>query len=690
MAGSHTDTHCPYCGLQCALRLESDGTELAVTPRDFPTNRGGLCRKGWTSAELLTSPHRLTEPLVRQADGALGAASWEEALDTVGRQFRTIRAEQGADRIGVFGSGGLTNEKVYQLGKFARAAVGTSRIDYNGRFCMAAAAAATTRAFGLDRGLPFPLEDLDNADSIMLLGSNVATTMPPFLKHLRRAQASGGLIVCDPRRSATAQLTDEGNGIHLQSAPHTDIALLLGLTHIVFAEKLADVEYLESRTTGAAALRRSVAAWWPERVQHLTGVPASQLRDTARRLAGGRSYILTGRGVEQHTDGTDTVTAAINLALALGLPGRTGSGYGTITGQGNGQGGREHGQKCDQLPGCRSIDDPAARRHIAGEWGIEPDKLPGKGVPAAEILRHLGRAEGVSALMVNGSNPAISGPNASAIRDGLKRLDFLIVCDFFLSETAAFADVVLPVSQWAEEEGTMTSLEGRIIRRRRARPAPSGVRSELWVLRELAARINPAVHFDDDPERVFAELSRASVGAPADYSGLDYSVLEHEEPAYWPYPAGSTGTPRLFLDSFSHADGRAHIRTVVASPPPPSSGPLLITGRLLEHYQSGAQTRRVTELLASAPEAQAEIHPELAEKHGVAEGDQIVITNEHGRMRATAHVTPNVRIDTIFVPFHFPSDQSVNLVTSDATDPLSGMPEFKSAHVSISRLSGTQ
>ncbi len=378
-------THCPYCALQCAMTLtpvetpvETDAAAsvsqatavVTVTGREFPTNRGGLCKKGWTSAELLTSPDRILEPLLRQADGTFEPASWSDALDLVASKLREARAEHGADAVGAFGGGSLTNEKAYQLGKFTRVALRSSRIDYNGRFCMSSAAAAGNRAFGLDRGLPFRVDELDAADTILILGSNLAQTMPPFIGHLEGARAAGGLVVVDPRRTATARLTDDGAGMHVQPTPGSDLVLLLGLTHIVIAEKLADLDYLASRTTGFDAVRRSVSQWWPARVQEQTGVPVWQLRELARRLAGGAArgaatgsgtYILTGRGVEQHADGTDTATAAINLSLVLGLVGTTHSGYGTLTGQGNGQGGREHGQKCDQLPGYRKINDPAAR-----------------------------------------------------------------------------------------------------------------------------------------------------------------------------------------------------------------------------------------------------------------------------------------------------------------------------------------
>ncbi|MDQ1114430.1 assimilatory nitrate reductase catalytic subunit [Microbacterium testaceum] len=552
---SSADTHCPYCALQCAMTVSHAGA-TTVTGRDFPTNRGGLCAKGWTSAELLASPHRLRMPLMRQSDGTLAETTWDEALDAVAAAFRSTREVHGPDANAIFGGGGLTNEKAYQLGKFARVALGTSRIDYNGRFCMSSAAAASNRAFGMDRGLPFPVTDLDDARTILLVGSNVAATMPPFLAHLAGARAAGGLIVVDPRRSATARLTEDGAGTHLQPAPGTDLPLLLGLTHIAIAEGLLDRAYIEERTTGFDAVRRSVAAWWPERTSSTTGVPVAQLRETARRLAAGGAYILTGRGVEQHVDGTATATAAINLALVLGLVGREGSGYGTLTGQGNGQGGREHGQKADQLPGYRSIRDPEARRHVAGVWGVDPDEIPDAGIPATALLGELGGP--VKTLLVAGSNVVVSAPDVEAVRAGLKALDTLVVCDFFLSETAELADIVLPVLQWAEEEGTMTSLEGRVIRRRQALPGPEGAGSELWIMAEIARRLGAASTWSTVPSEVFEELARASEGGIADYSGLSHALLDTGIEAYWPYR--SEGTPRPFAERFAHADGRCASR----------------------------------------------------------------------------------------------------------------------------------
>ncbi|TDX76022.1 assimilatory nitrate reductase (NADH) alpha subunit apoprotein [Rathayibacter sp. PhB151] len=685
-APAPTDSHCPYCALQCAMTLTrvDDPTPVSIAGREFPTNRGGLCAKGWTAAELLASGQRLRAPLVRGSDGTFVEVSWDEALDAVAVAVTTAQERHGADAVAVFGGGGLTNEKAYQLGKFARIALGTSRIDYNGRFCMSSAAAAGNRAFGVDRGLPFPVTDLDEADTILLLGSNVAATMPPFLAHLAGARSRGGLIVVDPRRSATARLTEDGAGLHLQPAPGTDLALLLGLTHLVLAEELADRDYLAARTTGFDAVRRSVASWWPERTASVTGVPAELLRRTARRLAAGRAFVLTGRGVEQHVDGTDTATAAINLALVLGLVGRPGSGYGTLTGQGNGQGGREHGQKADQLPGYRSIRDPEARRHVAGVWGVDPSTIPGPGLPAVALLAELRRS--VHCLLVHGSNVVVSAPDVDAVRAGLSALDTLVVCDFFLSETAALADIVLPVPQWAEEEGTMTSLEGRVLRRRRAIDPPAGVRSELWILSELARRLAAPSTWSTDPAEVFDELARASAGGVADYSGLSHALLDTGVAAYWPYPVGSTGTPRLFGENFGHPDGRARMVAVSTAPPAPvdvGAELTLITGRYLQQYQSGTQTRRVAELDAARPEARLEIHPATASRLGVRDGGPVSVGNARGVVRARASVTADIRHDTVFLPFHYAGEQCANLLTEAVVDPISSMPEFKRTRVWI-------
>ncbi|MBT2458163.1 molybdopterin oxidoreductase family protein [Streptomyces sp. ISL-86] len=681
-----TATHCPYCALQCGMNLRAEpGGGASVEERaDFPVNLGALCGKGRTAPAVLSSRVRLTQPLIRTHAGQLEPATWEEALDAVAEGLARTGRTYGPDAVGVFGGGGLTNEKAYALGKFARVALRTSQIDYNGRFCMSSAAAAHQRAFGLDRGLPFPLEDIPRTGCVILVGSNPAETMPPALRFFRELKENGGtLIVVDPRRTRTAEQAD----LHLAPRPGTDLALALGLLHLVVAEGRTDEEFIAARTTGWEEARAAAMAHWPELVERVTGVPVPRLREAVRMFCEPESaMVLTARGPEQQSKGTDTVSAWINLCLATGRAGRPLSGYGCLTGQGNGQGGREHGQKADQLPGYRKLTDPAARAHVAGVWGVDPATLPGPGRSAYELLDALG--SDVKALLLMGSNPVVSAPRAAHIEDRIRSLDFLAVADVVLSETAALADVVLPVTQWAEETGTTTNLEGRVLLRRRALTPPPGVRTDLEVLHGLADRLGVEKGFPTAPEEVFDELRRASAGGPADYSGISYARIEAEQGVFWPCPEDShAGTPRLFLDRFATDDGRARFVPVShrdAAEIPDERYPLLLTtGRVVAQYQSGAQTRRVDELNAAAPGPFVELHPRLAARIGAVEGTPLAVVSRRGRAVAPARITDTIRADTVFMPFHWPGEGRANTLTNPALDPVSRMPEFKVCAVRV-------
>ncbi|WP_411078913.1 molybdopterin oxidoreductase family protein [Streptomyces sp. cmx-18-6] len=686
--GTDTPTHCPYCALQCGMTLRPvAGPEVAevVERTGFPVNRGALCGKGRTAPAVLRAGVRPASPLVRRRPGGpLEEAGWDEALGRIAEGLGGVRAAHGADAVGVFGGGGLTNEKAYALGKFARVVLGTSQIDYNGRFCMSSAAAAHQRAFGLDRGMPFPLEDIPRSGCVILVGSNLAETMPPALRYLTELRENGGrLIVVDPRRTRTAEQAD----LHLAPRPGTDLALALGLLHLVVAQGRVDEEFVRARTRGWEAARAGAMAHWPELVEGICGVPVARLREAVELFCGAESgMVLTARGPEQQAKGTDTVGAWINFCLATGRAGRPFSGYGCLTGQGNGQGGREHGQKADQLPGYRKLTDPAARRHVAGVWGVDPDSLPGPGRSAYELLDALG--QDVRALLVMGSNPVVSAPHASHVERRLASLDFLAVADVVLSETAELADVVLPVTQWAEESGTTTNLEGRVLLRRRALDPPEGVRSDLEVLHGLAGLLGHGKGFPADPAEVFDELRRASAGGAADYAGITYERIAAEDGVFWPCPdADHPGTPRLFLDRFATEDGRAAFVPVVhraAAEETDREYPVVLTtGRVVAQYQSGAQTRRVDELNTAAPGPFVELHPRLAARIGVAEGELVAVVSRRGRAVAPARITGAIRADTVFMPFHWPGEGRANTLTNPALDPVSRMPEFKACAVRL-------
>ncbi|MBO3742257.1 molybdopterin oxidoreductase family protein [Actinoplanes flavus] len=682
-----TQTHCPYCALQCGMTLTPEIPRVRLEPAEFPVNRGGLCAKGFTAADLLDHTDRLLTPLVRKEPGnresPLREASWEEAYDRIVTAIRDSQERFGPDSVGCFGGGGLTNEKAYALGKFVRVALRSSAIDYNGRFCMSSAATAANRSLGIDRGLPFPLADVAEAKTVMLVGANPADAMPPSMQYLDTGRANGAKhIVIDPRRTNTAN----GAHMHLAPLPGTDLALANGMLHIAIREGWVDEAFIAERTEGFAAVRTATNAYWPERVERMTGVPEAQLREAVRLLATeGPSMILTARGAEQHSNGTDTAQAWLNLALALGLVGRPFSGYGTITGQGNGQGGREHGQKADQLPGYRRLDDPAARAHVAGVWGIDPDELPQPGRSAYEMIDALGNDGGVRVLWILASNIVVSAPHSSHVVNQLNMTDFLVVSDIFPSETAQLADVVLPTAQWAEEEGTMTNLEGRVIRRKMALPPPPMVKSDLTVLTELAGLLGRGEFFTDEPEAVFEELRRASAGGIADYAGISYERIEAEQGVFWPCPdERHPGTRRLFADGFPTASGRARFVRVDHRDPaevPDDAFPyVLTTGRNMQQYQSGTQTRRVRALNVALPEPRAEIHPDLARRHGIADGDMVELRSRRGAATLRARLSDGIRPDTVFAPFHWPG---ANLLTNPALDPHSKMPAFKVCAIAL-------
>jgi len=687
-------SHCPYCALQCGMLFGTgspDSPASVMGDPHFPVNNGDLCIKGWTSTELLRHPKRLTSPLIRSR-GELRRASWDAALDAVAEAIVETRAAYGPDSVGLFGSGALSNEKAYLLGKFARVAVGTANIDYNGRYCMSSGAAAGVRAFGLDRGLPFPLADIAETEVVLVVGGNPADTLPPVMQWFDRQRKAGGkLIVSDPRRTATARAAD----LHLQGTPGSDLALANGLLYLAIEEGLIDRRYIEDRTTGFDPVRRTAIAYHPAVVERRTGVSEANLRKAVRWLGSARSaMILSGRGPEQQSKGVDTSLAFINLALALGLPGRSHSGWGTLTGQGNGQGGREHGQKADQLPGYRLIEVEAHREAVARVWEVDPASLPRKGLSAFEMLDSIGSPGGVRSMLVMGSNVAVASPDSGRVDRRLRSLDHLAVCDAFLNETASLAHVVLPVYQWAEEEGTMTNLEGRVIRRRRVARPPAGVRGDIEILRVLADRLGCGPKFAfDDARGVFDELRRATAGAPADYSGITYERIDRERGVFWPCPGvDHPGTPRLFAERFAHPDGRARFIAVEDRPAGEAIDDdypfYFTTGRYKEHYNSGAQTRLVGSLVRARPRPIVVIHPTAAQRHRIVGGSRITVESRRARVEFEVEVSADIRPDTVFCPFHWGGEQAANRLANPTLDPISRMPEFKLAAVRIAAVDG--
>jgi assimilatory nitrate reductase catalytic subunit len=654
------------------MNLVANGHGVSVKQINFPTNNGGHSHTGWTSGVPLEKRERLLSPLIRrQKDGPLATAEWDEALEFIAANVRKLQARYGPDSLGVFGGAGLTNEKAYLLGKFARVTLRTSRVDSDGRFCMSAAA-ASMKAFGMDRGLPFPLEDIQHAQSILLIGSNMAETRPPILQHFEaQAKNGGSLIVVDPRATPTARAAT----LHLQITPGTDAALANGLLYIAIKEGYIDEAFINERTSGFGRVRVTAASYWPDRVERITGIPERQLALAARMLGEASSaMILTACEPEQQVNGVTDVLAFINLALALGKSGKPHCGYGCLTAQGN--------QKADQLAGYRKIDSPEHRAHIARIWGIREEDLPKAGRPAHEMLDDLGKEGGVRGLFVFGSNLAMSAPRAGHVQKRLQALDFLMVSDTTLSETAELGDVVLPSAQCAEEEGTLTDIEGRVLLRKKQIEPQDGVRTDLQAIAAIASRLGCGGKFCSDPAMVFDELRRASAGGVADYAGITYERIEKEEGVFWPCPSEDhPGTRRVFLDKFATADGRARFHPVEFSDAveqPDQDYPLYLTTYLTAGRLMRSSMRPVSK-------AYVQIHPSMAQTYGIAEGDPVDLTTRRGRARMSAQLTSTIRMDTVFVPFHFAGESRANLLTNPVLDPNSRVPEVKVCAVRIEK-----
>lgn len=684
-------THCCYCGVQCGMYLKVAGDKVVgVEPRyDFPVNQGMLCPKGATAYQTVNHPERLTHPLMRRGGkgSPLERVSWDEALDTIAQRFRAIQAEHGVDAVAVYSGSSMTNEKCYLMGKFARVALGTRHCDYNGRLCMSSATGANELSLGIDRAAN-PISDAQRADVIFVIGANVGECFPIVTSWLWRARDRGAkLIVADPRQTPIARTAD----IFLPLRPGTDSALLNAMLNVIITEGMVDEDFIRERTNGWEETKALALQYTPERVAKVCGLRPETIIEAARLYGrANAAMIYTARGLEHQSKGVDNGVTCANLALATGNFGRPGAGYMTLTGQGNGQGGREMGQKASQLPGERDIENPEDRAYIASVWGVEEREIPHAGYAATLMIPAMERQE-IRACFMICSNPMVSLPDQHTVERALRGLDLFVVCDFFLSETAQLADIVLPGNTWAEDEGTTTNLEGRVIKYNKAVNPPGEARLDWDIVCDLARRLGKGEYFPYHSQRdIFEEVRVATKGSKADYYGITYERIDAQNGVFWPCPSEDhPGTPRLYEGAFGFPDGRARFHPITYLPPaeePDEDYPLVLTtGRVIYHYLSGNQTRRTPFLLEMAPCPWVEMHERTAERLGIADGEWVTVRTRRGEMAAPALVVRSIRPDTIFIPYHYGNTQAANILTNPVLEPMNKIPEYKVCAAAVAK-----
>ena len=672
-------TICPYCGVGCGLYIAvEDGRAVGLEyNREHPVSEGALCPKGNAVLEILDHPERLRHPMKKVDDG-WRQISWPEALDLVSHKIDEVRQAHGPDALGFLASAKCTNEENYLFQKLARR-LGTNNVDHCARLCHAPTVVGLVRAFG-SGAMTNPIPDLTNADCIFVIGSNFAENHVLVARWVLRAKEKGAkVIVADPRLTPTAWLADT----FLPLRPGSDVALLNGMMRVIIEEGLTDRAFIVQRTSGYDELVKVVQDYTLDYVANITGVPPALIVEAARAYAKAPSAaIVYCMGITQHTSGSDNVAACANLALICGQVGRPGAGLWPLRGQNNVQGACDMGALAEFYPGYQRAADPAVRERFARAWGGELGTEPG--LTVVEMMNGAAAGE-VKAMYIMGENPLLSDPNANHVRQALKTLDFLVVQEIFLTETAQLADVVLPAAAWAEKEGTFTSTGRRVQWIRRAVAPPGEARDDLWIIGQVAQRLG----FDFGDGSPGAVLSEINQLVPL-YGGIaPQRVADTVGGLFWPCPsvlslpkgeADHPGTSILHTTAFSTPDGRARIAPVRHTPPVEETSPdfplVLTTGRVVVHHNAGAMTRRSPSLMNRAPALFVEINPSDAAQLGVAEGEAVAITTPRGNATAYARITDKVRVGMAFIPFHFPG---TNQLTVDALDAEAKTPEFKVA-----------
>ena len=671
-------TTCVYCGVGCQIDLYIKDNRIVKVrgAEDGPDNRGHLCVKGRFGFDFVHHPDRLTDPLIRR-NGVLEKATWDEALDLVASRFSELKAQYGGDALAGLSSAKCTNEENYVFQKFVRAVFGTNNVDHCARLCHASTVVGLVMAFG-SGAMTNSVREIGDADVILVTGSNTTEAHPVIGNLIKHAVKYKGarLILADPRRIELAEYAT----VWLRQKNGTDVAWLNGMMHVILKEGLHDEAFIAERTEGFEAFREIVERYTPERVEEITGIPAEQIVEAARIYGRAkRATIVYSMGITQHTTGVDNVLSIANLAMLTGNVGREATGVNPLRGQNNVQGACDLGALPNVFPGYQRVTDEAIRRKFEDAWGAP---LPGEaGLTVVEIIN--AAAEGrVKGLYVMAENPMMSDPNLNHVREGLENLDFLVVQDIFLTETAQMADVVLPGVSFAEKDGAYTNTGRRVQRVRKAIPKVGNSRPDWEIVCEVARRMGYTMQYDS-PAQIMEEIASLT---PI-YGGMSYDRLDGDG-LQWPCPDRThPGTPYLHKGRFSR--GKGVFTPVDFIPPaewPDEEYPFLLsTGRLLYHFHTGSLTRRSKPLDALVPEGYIEMNPADAERMGIVDGERVRVRSRRGEIQMKVKVTDWPDVGCVFAPFHF-SEGPANILTNDALDPKAKIPEYKVAAVQIERI----
>jgi formate dehydrogenase alpha subunit len=672
-------TTCPYCGVGCQLYLHvKDNRIVRVTGvKDVKPNFGSLCVKGRFGYDFVNHENRLKTPLIKE-NGKFREAGWEEALDLVAEKLGAIKKSSGPDSVATLCSARITNEEDYLAQKFTRAVIGTNNIDHCARLCHASTVAGLAAAFG-SGAMTNPIADIEKSDVILITGSNTTENHPVLSSYIKRAVKYNGtkLIVVDPRKIPITKFAD----VWLRQNLGSDVAWMNGMMRVIIKEDLYDKEYVKSRTVGFDELKATVEKYTPEYVEEITGISKDRLIEAARLFANAKTAsIFYSMGITQHTTGTDNVKSTANLAMLCGNVGIEGGGVNPLRGQNNVQGACDMGGLPNVYTGYQAVTDNSARERMEKAWGVSG--LPAEVGLTATIMMEKAHERELKALYIIGENPMISDPNLNHTKKSLENLDFLVVQDIFLTETAELADVVLPSASFAEKDGTFTNTERKVQRVRKAVAPPGQARDDWDIICEISRRMGYHMEYSN-PEEVMKEISRVTPS----YCGINYDRIENDG-LHWPCPnTDHPGTPCLHVGKFSCGQGVFH--AIDYKPPAEmvdEEYPMyLTTGRVLYQYHTGTMTMKSEGLNELAPRSFVEISGEDANAYNISESDILKVVSRRGEIEAVARISEKAVTGTVFIPFHY-AGGAANLLTSAALDPVAKIPEYKVCAVNLSKI----